>query len=135
MITPEGYSKDPGLIPEAIVITLGQEMIAEKGGLLSFIRWFENGFGGDGWWYHKCKNKPAHDILWVYVIVCNRLRYRFNYAGYNKMAQAMGYKHPDDQEPTMIEWPHIILTGPMVKCPFKRKISGFRQFRYATKLF
>jgi hypothetical protein len=87
MITRTGYSKDPNIIPEGIVITWSLDMINLKGGLLSFIRYFEKTMGedcGDTLWLQKCKNKPTYeDLLYVYIIVCGQLKYRLNYIGYN----------------------------------------------------
>jgi len=71
--------------PIGIIVTWGKEMIREKGGLLSFIRFFELNMNEDGdTWMQKSKNKPIQDILYVYVIVCNQVRYKLFYGGYQK---------------------------------------------------
>jgi hypothetical protein len=41
MITKSGYSKDTSLMPEGIVVTIGQQMINEQGGLRMFLKAFK----------------------------------------------------------------------------------------------
>ena len=137
MITTSGYSKDPSIVPEGIVITFGLDLIAEKGGLRSFTRHFlltmenENSI-----WLQKCKNSPKYDILYIYIIVAGRLRYRCFYGGYET---GLTNIHNSDarswSRSTVIAWPRIILAGPLERCPFKRTLKGFQGFRYCTKLF
>lgn len=136
MITAKGYSKDPGIMPEGIVVTFGREMIAEKGGLLSFIRWFESIMANEeDYWMHKCKNRPLQDthLLYVYVIICNRVYYRCPYGGY-KASGSTGQLRPGGPF-EYITWPKIILAGPLVRAPEKIIRPGFQGFRYTTKLF
>jgi hypothetical protein len=139
MITREGYSKDPNIVPEAIVVTLGKEMIEEqcgpgKKGLLMFLRYFEDWMDkGEGFhWLHKCKNCPTRDILYVYLIVANRLYCRLYYGGHHR-THTTG-KIADGSE-KIIDWPHLVLAGPITKCPYKRQLKGFQGFRYSTQLF
>lgn len=135
MITQKGTSKDPNLVPEGIVITMGKEMIMEKGGLKKFIEWFDNIMSEeDGYFLHKCRFAPKYEIDHVYIIIANRLYGRVYYGGYSK-GPVEAYLHPEDPVRVMIEWPHLKLAGPLVKCPFRREIRGFRQFRYSQKLF
>lgn len=136
MITKDGYSKDPTIRPEGIAVTFGKDMIADKGGLLPFIRWFESCFNTDeGTWMHKCKNQPKNDncLLYVYIIIHNRVYYRCYYGGYRKGVTS-GFLIPEG--PTeIITWSRIILAGPLEKAPRKIYRSGFQGFRYTTKLF
>lgn len=134
MITADGYSKDPNIRPEAIVVTFGKEMIEEKGGLLRFVRWFEEiMYDEDGLWLHKCRLKPKfEDLSYVYVSILNRVHYRCFYGGCGTIAT--GHMTPDG--PLVdVPWPHVILAGPLEKAPYKIIRPGFRGFRYATKLF
>lgn len=133
MITEAGYSKDPNIIPEGIVVTFGKEMIEEQGGLKNFLSFFEQVMNDEqDYWMHKCKNAPQYDILYVYVTVYNRLRYRCMFGGYFKENTTGGTADGREVE---IAWPRIILSGPFEKCPFKRELKGFQGFRYCTKLF
>ena len=118
MITKEGYSKDPEIIPEGIVVTWGGDIIKESGGLRSFITLFLKYMAEDedNLWCHTVARKPtAKTIQYVYIIVAKRLAYRLNFVEYDQG--------------------EILMCGPIVKCPFKRELRGFQNFRYCTKLF
>ena len=138
MITTDGYSKDPNIIPEGIVITWGKDMIQEKGGIRDFIRYFslimkeENSY-----WLQRCRNKPTYvDLLHVYIIVANRLYGRCFYGGYE--TGQTNISNGDGRSwsvSNVITWPRIVMGGPFEKCPFKRTLKGFQGFRYCTKLF
>ncbi len=133
MITESGYSKDPNIIPEAIVVTFGQEMMLEQGGALKFLRYFEDCMSQENvHWHHKCKNTPKHDFDYVYIIALNRLYCRCYFGGYQ--SEAVVAYTADDKE-KVIGWHRIILAGPICKPPYKRVLKGFQGFRYATKLF
>lgn len=136
MITESGYSKDTSIMPEGIVITWGKEMIQEKGGLKRFIRYFEVMMQQEGvTWLQKCKNKPRDEkhILYVYIIVANRLAYRCYYMGYETGPRKVNMDSWSSSE--VITWPRVVMAGPVEKCPFKRELKGFQGFRYCTKLF
>lgn len=134
MITADGYSKDPTIMPEGIVVTFGQDMIKRHGSYRQFIRYFEDHMMADedNMWLHKCKNKPQQDIIYVYVIVCNRLKYKLTYGGHYTDPIEGGRA---DGTRDIFAWPRITLAGPLEKCPFKRILKGFQGFRYCTKLF
>jgi len=135
MITINGYSKDPNIIPDGIVVTFGREMMNDQGGLLCFIRNFEQCMTDENsYWMHKLKNRPTMDnrVLYVYVIVCKRIYCRCFYGGYNTDS-TIGYTA--DGKEKIIEWPKILLCGPIEKAPYKIVKKGFQGFRYCTKLF
>lgn len=121
-------------MPEGIAVTFGKEMIEEKGGLLRFIRWFEGAMKTeDELWLHKCRLKPKFEnLLYVYVIIANRVHFRCYYGGYG--TTSMGHLQPDGPL-VEVPWPHVILAGPFEKAPYKIIRPGFRGFRYTTKLF
>jgi hypothetical protein len=131
MITVDGYSKDPNIVPDGIAITFGREMLVDHGGLKTFLTSFKKCLQADDYWIHFCKNKPKHDAIHVYLIVCNRLAYRCQFGGYEYF-DGHGYKANGDL--TYMR-PGIVLAGPLVRCPFKRRLKGFQGFRYTTKLF
>lgn len=133
MITIDGYSKDPNILPEGIAITWSREMIEEGyGNLKTFIQHFmESVHDEDGLWYQKCKNQPKHDVAYVYIIYGNRLRYRCQFVNYER-GETMLY---DAHGPKPVGWNRIGITGPLARCPFKRTLRGFQGFRYTTKLF
>jgi hypothetical protein len=121
---------------DSIIVTMGQQMIKEKGGLLAFIRWFELSFEVEtSYWMHKSRNKPQHDVLYVYVVICGRIYYRCMYGGhYLPGSGATGQLAPGAEE-THVTFPFIILSGPLVKAPGKIERKGFQGFRYSSKIF
>lgn len=137
MITVDGYSKDPNIQPEGIAVTWGKDLIEAKGGLLSFIRYFELVMSKeDGIWLQKCKNRPTQEIIYVYIIVCNQVRYRLYYGGHEGGAAEItnGNGHSWSSR-KIITWPRIVCGGPFEKAPYKIIRKGFQGFRYTTKLF
>lgn len=135
MITANGYTKDKSIQPEGIVVTFGKEMIEQQGGLKCFLKSFENTMKDpdeDRYWMHKCKNKPVHDVTYIYIIVHGRIYYRCQFGGHFHF-DTIGYSADGKQK--VIDWPGIVITGPMIKAPIKIKRKGFQGFRYCTKLF
>lgn len=139
MITKEGYSKDMMLTPEGIVITFGQNMIQEQGGLLRFLKKFEvimDNCEKGCYWMHYCSNLPSREVDYIYISVAGRLYGRVYNGGYKKYDPEnpiMGYTA--DGREVEIKKNHIVLSGPIEKCPFKRRLPGFQGIRYCTKLF
>lgn len=120
-------------MPDGIAVTFGEVMIEEQGGLKTFLTGFKQALQEeDGYWMHKCKNRPQQDIIFVYIIIKNRLAYRCYYGGYN-------VEHTDgvsaDGKDKVIDWPRINLAGPLERCPYKRTLKGFQGFRYCSELW
>ncbi len=134
MITENGYSKDPTIMPEGIVVTLGKDLMKDQGGAKLFLANFlETMNEEDSYWMHKCSNLPKQDFAQVYLSVMNRLWGRVYCGGMRKNQPVTGVTA--DGKKIDIIWNHIILAGPFEKCPFKRELKGFQGFRYCTKLF
>lgn len=136
MITINGYSKDPSIIPEGIAVTWGRDMIQEKGGLLTFMRFFSDCMEEDGaLWYQKCKNRPTQDkyLQYVYIIVSNRVYYRGYYGGYHTGPLECYLNSWSSRQ--VVTWPRIVIAGPIVKAPHKIYRKGFQGFRYTETLF
>lgn len=137
MITPNGYSKDKSIQPDGIVVTWSVDLIKEKGGLLSFIRYFEKIMVDENMtWLQKCRNAPKFDIVHVYIIVAGRLLYRCPYGGHSKAAATIsngdGHSWAYTSE---VSWPYLILGAPFEKAPRKIYLRGFQGFRYCTSLW
>ncbi len=133
MITTNGYSKDPSLVPEGIVITFGKDMMQENGGAKLFLTIFQKVMMDDeDYWMHKMSNAPSLIVADVYIICMNRLYGRCKTSwieyGPTEVQRATG-------ELENIDWQRLILIGPFERCPFKRTLKGFQGFRYCTKLF
>jgi hypothetical protein len=138
MITANGYSKDPTIMPEGIVVTFGRKMIEEQGGLKTFIKAFQQTMDGheDGeYWMHTCSNFPTIEPDHIYIIVANRLYGRVYNGGFKKNhdKNVVGYGATGQQK--LMDKPFVILSGPFEHAPTKRILRGFQGFRYCTKLF
>lgn len=133
MITETGYSKDPSIMPEGIVITFGKEMMESNGGQRAMMKHFlQTMEEEENFWMHKMKNWPKVPITDVYIITLNRLWGRVKFGWFDQSA-AFAYR-PDGSD-FEVKWPRMVLVGPFEKCPFKRELKGFQGFRYCTKLF
>ena len=138
MITAEGYSKDPNIVPEGIVVTFGQKMIKEQGGLFRFLKAFEHTMSlheKGAYWMHTCSNQPVIEYDCIYIIVANRLYGRVYCGGYRKNADADIVAYGATGEQKLMDKPFMILSGPIEKPMHKRTLKGFQGFRYCTKLF
>lgn len=133
MITADGYSKDPGLVAEGVCITWSKDLINARGGLLAFIRYFEQVMSReDGIWLQKCNNKPTQPISHVYIIICNHVRYKLFYVDHEAGPAKIGTSWSSS---SIVHWPRLVLAGPFIKAPRKIIRPGFQGFRYCTKLF
>ena len=132
MITAEGYSKDPGIVPEGIVITFGKEMLYTNGGTRAVLQHFLDTMDNENdYWMHKMLLWPKIEVAEVYIITMNRLWGRVKFGWFEKNA-TFGYSPKGRKD---IPWPRMVLVGPFERCPFKRELKGFQGFRYCTKLF
>lgn len=115
--------------PIAIMITMGKEVVEANGGLLTFIRHFQDAVSGEdgSYWLHKSKNSPQQDIAHVYVIVANRVQYKVFYGGYERGPTSVFMHWGEERK---IDWGRMILAGPFEKAPRKITMRGFQGFRY-----
>lgn len=135
MITETGYSKDPSIMEEGIVITFGKELMNEQGGVKNFLERFLEQMAHDNLhWMHKCSNLPTKDFDHVYISVLGRLWGRVYNGGIRRNPKGVFALTADDRA-IEVPWNFIILAGPFERCPFKRELKGFQGFRYCTKLF
>lgn len=138
MITEYGYSKDPSLMPEGIVLTFGATMIKEQGGLKTFLHAFEetmNVYEEGHYWMHTCSNLPTIEVDIIYLILANRLYGKVYNGGYHRNHNKNVIAYGATGQQKLMDKPFIVLSGPIIKCPFKRELRGFQGFRYCTKLF
>jgi hypothetical protein len=136
MITENGHSNDPFILPEGIVITFGQQMIKEQGGLKIFLKAFQETMSNPGcYWMHTCSNFPKNEADHIYIVLANRLYGRVYCGGYYKNPEANVIAYGATGLQKLMDKPFIILSGPFEKCPHKRVLKGFQGFRYCTKLF
>lgn len=137
MITEKGYSKDPSIQPEGIVLTLPQAFFQDRRMTTDrFKKMFERYMRReDAIWNFRLTNLPLQDVAFVYLVFDGFLQYRTNLVQYERNVAKDFDDAPDGIvrhfEPT--NW--VLLSGPAIKAPYERPLKGFQGFRYCTKLF
>lgn len=137
MITEKGYSKDPSIIPEGIVLTLPVAFFKDRGiSPAEFEKMFvEYMQEDDAIWNFKLTNLPLQDVAYVYLIFDGFLQYRAQLVQYERNVAKEFHDAPDRQVRSFPPTNWVLFTGPVVKCPYVRELKGFQGFRYCTKLF
>jgi hypothetical protein len=116
--------------PDGIIITISQEMLKEKG-LKNWLQNFYNCMKCEGCaYYMRLGTIPKQEVLYVYLLIGGKIRYRALCVGYEKDKTI---RFDNGKEMYAKAW--VTLTGPIVKpkVPVERK--GFRGFRYTELLF
>jgi hypothetical protein len=133
MITQKGYSNDPGIMPEGIVITFGKKLIELYRGTGNLDKCFRECMAIDeAVWLHRCSTGPKYDIAKVYIIVEGEIDYRVNFGGFQKGEPARFFR---DGKLFVMNSPRILLAGPLEDAPSGLMFKGFQGFRYCTQLF
>ena len=137
MITANGYSKDPSIMPEGICLTLPKQFFDDRGwSPAEFEKYFERFMQNeDHLWNFRLTNLPTVDVAWVYLIFENFLQFRVNVVMYERNVAKTFNDSPDGKPRVFPPSNWIILSGPAIRCPFERELRGFQGFRYCTKLF
>jgi hypothetical protein len=137
MITPRGYSKDPFLIPDAIVLTLPVAWFEDRQMTIDqFKEMFEAYMQEEeAIWNFKLTNLPKHDIAYVYLVFGGQIQYRCNFIQYERGVAKDFYDAPDGIVRSFPPNNWVLFTGPAVKPPHEWPQKGFQGFRYATTLF
>lgn len=115
-----------------IIITMGKEVLNANGGGAKWQRHFESCVGGEntGFWLHRSRNPPKQDIAVVYVIAENFVQWKVFYGGYERGPASVWMLNGEKRD---IDWPRMILAGPMEKAPYDIPMQGFQGFRYVYK--
>lgn len=137
MITPNGYSKDPFIRPEGIMLTLPVQFFEDrKTDIPSFIKMFERYMAReDSLWNFRLTNLPTQDIAWVYLVFDKKVQYRLNFVQYERNVSKVFNDAPDRKVRRFPNANWVIMCGPPVKPPYEWPQKGFQGFRYTTKLF
>lgn len=116
--------------PDAIIITISQQMFKEKG-VRNWARNFFEAMSEEDWlYYFRQGNQPKYQVMWVYLCIGNRIRYRVN------LVETWGEETLRFSDGKILygkAW--IIACGPVVKAPAQIYRKGFQGFRYTQKLF
>src|SRR5690348_15022726 len=119
MITETGYSKDTSIMPEGIVITFGEKMIKEQGGLKTFLKAFQetmNDYERGSYWMHTMSNFPTIEIDHIYISIVGRLYGKVYFGGYNRNHDSNVVAYGATGKQKLMEKPFIILSGPFEHC-------------------
>ena len=125
--------------PEALLITMSKENVVEWGGLELIDRFFQFNYrdGSDEtFWYKIGSNLPKFEVMFVYIVIHNTIRWRFNFVGYEQFPRngpgitlwknGIGHRY----------WGNfVVLCGPSIKMPEELTRRGFQGFRYSEILF
>jgi hypothetical protein len=138
MITATGYSKDPNIQPEGIMLTLPTQFFTDRGMTTDqFKKYFERLMKEeDTIWNFRLTNLPTiMDIAWVYLVFDKHVQYRMNFVQYER---GVSKQFKDSTDQRVRDFPNanwVIFTGPPTKPPHYWPQKGFQGFRYTTKLF
>jgi hypothetical protein len=84
----------------------------------------------DSYWLHKISAVPTIDVLYAYITVLGKIRYRANIGGFEEGGTKT---FQDGRDCTAKHW--MILTHPFVKAPEEILFQGCQGFRYTSFLF
>lgn len=137
IIGPGEYSKDPGIMPEGIAVTLPVQFFEERGaGIPEFTKMFERFMDReDSLWNFRLTNLPTLDVAWVYMIWDKQVQFRLNFVQYERNVSKEFKDAPDGQVRKFPNANWIIMCGPAIRPPHEWPQKGFQGFRYTTKLF
>lgn len=117
--------------PDGIIITISAGMLKEKG-YRNWLRNFLHAMNTDGWVYYMRQGvKPKVDVLYVYLCIGGKVRFRAQFAG----ADTGEKQFSDGKQMSAKVW--LMLVGPVVR-PRRGDeplMKGFRGFRYTPQLF
>ena len=114
--------------PDGIIITISRKYLNERG-RLAWMRDFMKAMDNDGCSYWmRLGNRPKHEVLYIYLILGNKIRYRMNFVMYEKGGV---FHTADGRDITAKNW--LVGTGPLVLGNVKMK--GFQGFRYTQIIF
>lgn len=80
-------------------------------------------------WYHSIGSKPTREVLFVYITILGKVRYRANVAGW----EPGGPKQFSNGRKR--EGKHWLILSDFFKAPEEIELKGFQGFRYTQKLF
>lgn len=137
MIVKGGYSKDPSIVPDGIMLTLPKIFFEDRGMTTDqFKKYFERFMQQEGsYWNFKLKNLPKHEVIYVYVVFDKHVQYRCMLVQYERNVSKT-FKYSTDGKTWVFpneNW--VIFTGPVVKPPHEWPQNGFQGFRYVSQLF
>lgn len=116
--------------PDGIIITISAEMLKERG-YRNWLRNFLDAMSREDWTYWMRQGAcPKKDILYVYLCIGGKIRYRANFV----TTEGPSEKEFSDGK-IMFARAWIVMAGPVARPDQVIEMKGFRGFRYTHKLF
>lgn len=115
--------------PDGIIISISAKYLKERG-VRNWYKDFLKGMSGENYsyWFRLAQMPKFTDMLYVYLCIGNRIRYRANLVGFYPGGE---FKCDDGRIITAKFW--CVVTGPLARGNVRRK--GFQGFRYTEELF
>src|SRR5690349_729192 len=106
--------------PDGLIVTISQQMLQQKG----YRNWLRNFLSAmardDCTYWMKQGAKPKHQVLYVYLCIGGKVRFRANFV----MTEGPCEKKFGDGE-VMFARAWIVLAGPLERPPYPIKMNGF----------
>lgn len=123
--------------PEAIIKTIGKDVIRDIGGMDTFIKSIESISEGGFVWFLKIGAVPKYEVLYCYLVVDNKIMYRANICKIQEIQEGASMVFPGPNGTNRIVkgrfW--LMLTGPIIKPEEDIEMRGFQGFRYSEMIF
>jgi hypothetical protein len=120
--------------PEALIITYPAALLKKHGGYRAFrTGMLEMNRHPDACWLQRCRNRPRHSVLYVYVVVGGRLKFRLNLVEWDNGTPVEAMR--PDGTMMLTTWPRLVLSGPVIEAPERIPMRGFQGFRYTNELY
>lgn len=121
-------------VPEGIIVTLPKRFFEEYDHAKYLWELQQMNERDDFVWYRAVKNLPKMDVLYVYVIIDNKVNHRTNLLQYERN-KTYTFPRPEGGRRTFENKNWILTCGPVVMAPEEIPMKGFQGFRYTHKLF
>lgn len=83
----------------------------------------------DNIWNHSIGTKPTREVLYAYITILGKIRYRANIAAWEPGGEK---EFNDGRKRTAKHW---LILSDLMKAPKDIECKGFQGFRYTDKLF
>lgn len=83
----------------------------------------------DNIWNHSIGTKPTREVLYAYITILGKIRYRANIAAWEPGGEK---QFNDGRKRTAKHW---LILSDLMKAPKEIECKGFQGFRYTDKLF
>jgi hypothetical protein len=116
--------------PEGIIVTISQRYLKERGNK-AWLEDFMNAMNNESYTYWlRLGNRPKWEVLYIYLIIGNRIRYRYGFVMYE---EGGSFNTSDGRLIFANCW--LVGIGPLTKANEVIHRRGFQGFRYTGFIF